>query len=55
MSNLGLYRPGGSLLHRTPAGVKLLALLAALPALSSAHMACVSFLTLVSVSGHGDG
>ena len=29
MSPLGLYVPGSSLLHRTPAGVKLLALLAA--------------------------
>lgn len=27
MSNLGLYRPGGSALHRSPAGAKLLALL----------------------------
>lgn len=27
MSNLGLYRPGGSALHRLPAGAKLLALL----------------------------
>ncbi len=29
MSNLGLYRPGASPLHRTPAGVKLVALLVA--------------------------
>ncbi len=34
MTTLGVYRPGGSVLHRLPAGVKLLALGAAILAIS---------------------
>jgi biotin transport system permease protein len=57
---ISLYRPGHSLLHRTPAGFKLLGLFAALFAVSiwgrnlvGAIVVLVGFLVLFSLAGFG--
>jgi biotin transport system permease protein len=57
---ISLYRPGGSLLHRTPAGFKLLGLFVALFAVSiwgrnwvGASLVLVGFLVLFALAGFG--
>ena len=57
---ISLYRPGGSLLHRTPAGFKLLGLFVALFTVSiwgrnwvGASLVLIGFLVLFAIAGFG--